>query len=237
MRSLFILLVALNIGYLIWGMAFSEKNLAEAPQTLTQGLQTLTLLSEKPEDGVRREDIDLSSKRKIKITKSDSDTALSRSCYSLGPFFEDEQVKKLEEKLQKGGFSPVQKSITDKEPKSYWVYLSAAKNLQTAKVTADDLRQANVKDYFIIRKGKNANAISLGLYNSYSRAKLRRGKLTKLGFKPKMKTRYKEVTRHWLDFQDDQSKRLKDNIWKSYDKDIVLQKILRPCVGPLPEFS
>jgi len=73
MRSLFILLVVLNIGYLIWGMAFSEKNLAEAPQTLTQGLQTLTLLSEKPEDGVQREDIDLSSKRKIKITKSDSD--------------------------------------------------------------------------------------------------------------------------------------------------------------------
>jgi len=237
MRSLFILLVALNIGYLIWGVVFSEKNPADVPQPLAQGLQALILLSENPEDSMLRKDVELSSKNNSKIIDVESNTMLSKSCYSLGPFFEDKQVKKLEEKLQKGGFDPVRKSITDKEPKSYWVYLSAAKNLQAAKVIADDLKQVNVKDYFIIRKGKNANAISLGLYNGYSRAKLRRGKLIKLGFRPKVKTHYKEVTHYWLDFQDDQSNRLKDNIWKSNDKDIVLQKIARPCVDPLPDSS
>ena len=73
-----------------------------------------------------------------------------------------------------------------------------------AKAVVEQLRIANVDDYFIIRKGRYTNAISLGLYNGYGRAKIRVGAAEEnLVFNPKVQTRYKDVTRHWLDFSRD----------------------------------
>lgn len=239
MRSLFILLVVINASYLIWGVAFSEKNESETPQELKQGLQVLTLLSEESEKIAPPKDAGLTSKVKIPKSESNSEVEVlqSRACFSLGPFLKVDQIKILETKLKKGGFNPNRKSITDKEPKSYWVYLPAAKTMGEAKITANELKAAQVKDYFIIRTGKNARAISLGLYNGYNSAKIRKRNLTKMGFKAIVKTRYKEVTRHWLDFQETQSNPLVDDVWMQDDKDIVLQKVARPCVDPLPETS
>ena len=239
MRSLFILLVVLNISYLVWGVVFSEKKESELPQQMRQGLQVLTLLSEEPERIVPPKDVGVTSKIKMpKLgTKNKAKDMQSMTCFSLGPFFEEDQIKILESKLLKGGFNPTRKSITDNEPKSYWVYIPAASTMEEAKTTSKHLKAANVKDYFIIRTGKNARAISLGLYNGYNRAKLRKSNLTKLGFEAKVKTRYKKVTRHWLDFQETLSNPLMDEIWMQGDKDIVLQKIARPCADPLPETS
>ena len=107
--------------------------------------------------------------------------------------------------------------------------------MEDAKLSAVDLKAANIEDYFIIRTGKNSKAISLGLYNGYNRAKLRRADLRKLGFKVSIKTRYKDVTRHWLDFHETNSKSVKDSDWQRKDQDNVLQKLARPCVDPLPE--
>ena len=50
MRSLFILLLLINLSYLIWGVAFSEKNNISATVQQPLGKQTLTLLSEQPND-------------------------------------------------------------------------------------------------------------------------------------------------------------------------------------------
>ena len=126
------------------------------------------------------------------------------------------------------------KSITGKEPKSYWVYFPPEKSMQAAKAVVNQLRIAEVEDYFIVREGENTHAISLGLYNGYRRAKIRVRKLKKLGFNAKVQTRYHEVTRHWLDFQENSAAPLQDSIWNKIDKDNPLQKIARPCVDPLP---
>ncbi len=220
----------MNICYLIWGVAFSEKNEPVVPQVVPAGIQELVLLKEVAEKK--------SPNKNVKPPKkSKTDKTQPVKCYSIGPFFEDEEIKILEEKLKKGGFYPVRKSITDKEPKSYWVYLPAAKTMEAAKQTASDLKAANVKDYFIIRTGKHAKAISLGLYNGYKRAKLRRENLNKLGFKVTVQTRYEDVTRHWLDFSETPSNKVKQKDWMQKDGGNLLQKIARPCIDPLPESS
>ncbi len=243
MRSLFILLAVMNICYLLWGVAFSKKDEPEVTQVIVPGAQQLTLLAEKPNEIVARRitanNNTASSKAKTKkLKKNDKPKELvSKKCFSIGPYFEDEVIAKLEKKLEKAGHEPARKSITDKEPKSYWVYMPAAKTMEDAKLMAEELKAAQVKDYFIIRTGKRANAISLGLYNGYNRAKLRKSDLNKLGFKVSIQTRYKEVTRHWLDFHETASKKVKRTDWKRDDKDNVLQKLARPCVDPLPETS
>ena len=237
MRSLFILLAVMNVCYLIWGVAFSEKKEPVVSQEIPESPQLLTLLNEKPDDVVPRQDSTafLKDTADDKEQEIDAEEILSTKCFSIGPFFEDKEVSKLEEKLTKGGHNPKRKSITDKEPKSYWVYMAPHKTMEDAKLAAEELKAAKVKDYFIIRTGKNAKAISLGLYNGYRRAKLRKASLKKQGFDVSIQTRYKDVTRHWLDFHETATKTLKNADWKDKDQDNVLQKVARPCVDPLPE--
>ncbi len=235
MRSLFILLLFINVSYLIWGVAFSEKN--NMPETVPQpqDKQTLTLLSEQPKDLVASPNKQSLSKNSKAPKSSEDKQRLSIECYSLGPMLDEKQSKKLEKKLEQGGFKPKHKAITGTEPKSYWVYFPAEKTIEDAKAVANQLQIANVEDHFIVRKGKYVNAISLGLYNSYDRAKIRVRGLKKIGFNAKIKTRYKEVTRHWLDFQETSAKRLKNSAWEKIEKDNPLQKIARPCTEPLPQ--
>jgi len=242
MRSLFILLLVVNLSYMVWGVAFSEKNTTPSSVQQPQGMQTLTLLSERPGDTVASANIQSSREAsKISIPNAKVDKKLSpsmapaKTCYSLGPILDDKNSKKLEQKLKQNGFEPKHKAITDKEPKSYWVYFPAEKTLEDARAVVNQLKIANADDYFIIRKGKYINAISLGLYNGYSRAKIRVGRLKKLGFNPKVQTRYKEVTRHWLDFQETDQRRLKTSIWENVQKDNPLQKLARPCADPAPK--
>lgn len=241
MRSLFILLLVVNLSYLVWGVAFSGKHTAPVIVQQPQGMKTLTLLSEQPGDTVESankqssqevpKEAKLNAKEGKKLSPS---MAPAKTCYSLGPILDEKNSKKLEQKLKQNGFKPKHKAITDKEPKSYWVYFPAEKSLEDAKAVENQLKIANADDYFIIRKGKYTNAISLGLYNGYSRAKIRVGRLKKLGFNPKVQTRYKEVTRHWLDFQETDQRRLKTSIWEKIEKDNPLQKLARPCTGLLP---
>lgn len=246
MRSLFILLLIVNLSYLIWGVAFSGKSNLSDSVSKPQGDQTLTLLSEQADsmlasanesisklDKVTNANAKSSSKPNTKQDKNLSPSiGPAQTCYSLGPILDEKDSKKLEQKLKQVGFKPKHKSITDKEPKSYWVYFPKQKSLEDAKAVVNKLQAAKVSDYQIIRKGKFTNAISLGLYNGYSRAKIRVGNLKKLGFSPKVQTRYKEVTRHWLDIQETDQKRLKTSIWEKVQKDNPLQKLARPCVAP-----
>ena len=236
MRSLFVLLLVMNVSYLIWGVAFSEKEIRDF-YDLKPGLNTLTLLTEKPEEMIPRRDTETTSNENLSTPNSESNIegVQPRACFSLGPFFKKDRLKTLEAKLKQAGFKVKSKPITDTEPKSYWVYLPAAKTMQDAEKAAAKLKAANAKDYFIIRAGKNVKAISLGLYNNYDRANYRKEELAELGIKAKVKTRYQKVTRHWLDYQQTQSKPLNDKVWKQSNNDIVLQKVARPCVDPLPE--
>lgn len=243
MRSLFMLLLIVNLSYLVWGVAFSEKSTPSVTVEQSLGNQTLTLLSEQADNMVASVNkltskIEKTPKADKKIDKNLSPSmGPANTCYSLGPILDEKDSKKLEQSLKQTGFKPKHKAITDKEPKSYWVYFPVEKTLGDAKAVVEQLRIANVDDYFIIRKGRYTNAISLGLYNGYGRAKIRVGRLKKLGFNPKVQTRYKDVTRHWLDFQETDTKRLNTRVWENVQKDNPLQKLARPCAEPLPKKS
>lgn len=244
MRSLFMLLLVVNLSYLIWGVAFSEKSTMPEVAPQLQGMQSLMLLSEQLKYDANEDSQQAPSKKEnfAKLnTKQEKNMSPSigpaKTCYSLGPILDEKDKKSLEQKLKENGFNTKHKAITDKEPKSYWVYFPAEKTLDDARAVVSQLKVARVKDYQIIRKGKFTNAISLGLYNGYSRAKIRVSRLKKLGFNPKVQTRYKQVTRHWLDFQETDAKRLKTSVWEEIQKDNPLQKLARPCVELTPKKS
>jgi hypothetical protein len=234
MRSLFILLLVINICYFVWGVAFSEKKQTSATIVQPTGVQTLTLLNEQQKEISTTKNTNDLKNSSVTIKETSKPPALSRSCFSLGPILDDKVLRKLEQELEQGGYEIKHKAITDREPKSYWVYFPPEKSLDDAKAVVNQLKIAGVKDYFIVRKGEFIHAISLGLYNGYPRAKLRVSKLKKLGFSPMIETRYHQVTRYWVDYQETSDKPLKDIVWNTLDADNPLQKIVRPCIDPLP---
>ena len=243
MRSLFILLLIINLCYLIWGVAFSDKSDISATALEIQSEHSLKLLSELEDKNHAKQEsqqvakLEINKQNKSKPEKSNLGKKLSPSigpantCYSLGPILDEKDSKKLQQALKDNGFEPKHKAITDKEPKSYWVYFPPHKNLEAARAVVSQLQDSNIDDYHIVRKGKFNNAISLGLYNGFSRAKIRVKDLKKRGFNPKVQTRYQEITRHWLDFKEDDSKRLKTSVWDKVQEDNPLQKLARPCTA------
>lgn len=243
MRSLFLLLLVINFSYLVWGVAFSEKNKVVEVKPHTNVNQKLVMLNELNLDTTSSNQQQVAKANKNESENFPLDKNLSpsiapaKTCYSLGPILDEKESKKLQQEMKKIGFKPKHKAITDKEPKSYWVYFPVEKSLTDARAVVNQLRDANVDDYFIIRKGKFTNAISMGLYNSYGRAKIRMRKLRNLGFNPKVQTRYREVTRHWLDFQETDAKRLNTSVWENIQKDNPLQKLARPCNSPQSQSS
>ena len=161
MRSLFILLLIVNLSYLIWGVAFSGKNNTSADIRQPQGDQTLTLLSEQADSMLASANESIAKLDKASENKSNSKPSFkqeknlspsigpAQTCYSLGPILDEKDSKKLEQKLKQVGFKPKHKSITDKEPKSYWVYFPKEKSLEDAKAVINQLQDAKVSDYQI----------------------------------------------------------------------------------------
>ena len=237
MRSLFMLLLVLNVSYLLWGVAFSEKNSSKHDVELPVSIPTITMLDESQEGEIDNQTNNTLVKRKSSVKKTTAKSLSAELCFSIGPFVEEKKLNNLQERLKKRGIKSKSKSITDKEPKSYWVHRSPAKTMAEAIETTKKLQAAKFNDYFIIRKGKNARAISLGLYKSFGRAKQIKDQLKKIGVDSKIETRYSEITRHWLDYQEKKTTPLSDKVWKQADKDIALQKVARPCADPLPKNS
>ena len=81
------------------------------------------------------------SKSNAKVDKILSQSmAPAKTCYSLGPILDEKNSKKLEQKLKQSGFNPKHKAITDKEPKSYWVYFPAEKSIEDARAVVNQLQ-------------------------------------------------------------------------------------------------
>lgn len=232
MRSLFMLLLVVNISYLIWGVAFSEKQESQRDNELPSGVPSISMLSENPESKLALHAL---AKKDLPTNKSTTDNLTQDQCFSIGPFVDEKKLNGLQERLMKRGIAYNAKSITDKEPKSYWVHMPPARTMADALKITEKLQAAKFNDYFVIRKGKNARAVSLGLYKSFGRAKQIKDQLKELGVESKVETRYREITRHWLDYQENKSAPLSEKVWKQADKEIVLQKVARPCEGTLPK--
>jgi len=231
------LLLVVNISYLIWGVAFSEKKYTQNENKLPLGLPSIAMLSETQASKIDARTVDTLAKKDLPAKKPTKSALTSDLCFSIGPFVEEKKLNNLQVRLKKRGIQSKSKSITDKEPKSYWVHKPPAKTMADAIETTKKLQAGKFSDYFIIRKGKNARAVSLGLYKSFGRAKQIKDQLKEIGVDSKVETRYRDITRHWLDYQENNTTPLSDKVWRQADKDIVLQKVARPCVDPLPKNS
>ncbi|MCK9537542.1 SPOR domain-containing protein [Dokdonella sp.] len=189
-RTLFVLLLALNLGGAAW-LLFGQAPRVAPPPPSDPGVPRLVLLAER--DGAVN-DAELAS-----APESPAELASDR-CQTLGPFPTQADMHAAMVVL-----TPLTKRMRTREARitharGYWVYLPAMANREEALATARSLSQKGVRDYYIVTAGAQENTISLGLFRDPANAERRSADIGKLGFTPKTDVRTEDVPVYWLDY-------------------------------------
>jgi hypothetical protein len=124
------------------------------------------------------------------------------SCRSVGPFTSQVESRRAAALLAETGRVPLQRVTEGEVWLGHWVYLAAFGSAQEADEVAQALERALVEDFYIIRDGELANAISLGVYSQREGAEARLAEMRERGFPAEMTDRYRSAPVYWLDFAE-----------------------------------
>jgi hypothetical protein len=189
-RTLFVLLLALNIGGVCW-LLFAHPRSTPPFAATDPGVPKLVLLSER--DGTDIENAELAS-----APESKADLA-NDQCRSIGPF-----QTQADTRAAMNALTPQSKRIRIREThatqtRGYWVYLPAQATREQALAMARTLSQKGVHDYYVVTAGDQQNTISLGLFRDQGNAERRRAEIAGLGLLPQMNTRTEDMPAYWVD--------------------------------------
>lgn len=167
-RSLVVLLSTLNLGAAAWWALHSPPQPRVEPAPI--GVARLELLSEARRDatsgGIRREAL----------------SGKPSQCYSYGPFQDEQAIVAAQARLQ-GVALRLQSHREPLAPARQWrVMLPPLASASEAESTARRIAVADIRDYVVVTRGPDANAIALGMYSSEDAARTRVQELETAGF-------------------------------------------------------
>lgn len=200
MKWLFGLILLLNVLVAVWfGLLSGEDDSELVKRSQPANSGSIVLLAE------REEAKPSAPEAFAHIASTDS------QCYSLGPFKSTEEATGAVMQLKAQGWLSVARKSEDRVPKGYWVYIPPAKDKNAAKKTLRDMHAANV-DSFLITKGPNTNAISVGIYSDLKYAEERRAELASKGFDIKLEERFTNKTLFWVDLTAEGALRMTEEV-------------------------
>ncbi|HZX72495.1 MAG TPA: SPOR domain-containing protein [Rhodanobacter sp.] len=190
LRLLFILLMALNIAVGAWlwlGQPYTHIGNSTDPD-----VPELRLLSEMPASGVNPPEPETQG-------VSAAGDAHSYSCTTLGPFDTPQDLRNARQALTSRAARTRSRQEQTSQTTGWWVYLPAAANRAQALEQARQLGAHDIKDYFVVGSGDQANTISLGLFRDPANARKRLNEIAAAGFAARMGERSESVPEYWLD--------------------------------------
>ncbi len=215
MRPLILFLILLNLAFFYWASEYGSREVVlENPQNVP-GYQPIKLLSELEKEA--QVVTDPPSSKNSTLKSQVSNTVTSQKCFSLGPLETDTQSDEIYDALFSAGIQAKQRTVNQREPKSYWVYLPSYESREEAQKVVDFLKKSNVEEYYIWFEESHKNAVSLGLFKKLSTAREKMEEIKKLNLKPEMEVRFDEFTEYWVDFSHD----------NQGDQPKVIEKMLR----------
>lgn len=204
LRLLFILLVALNIAvgaWLLLGQPYTHVGSPTDPD-----VPELRLLSEIPASGT-------SSGESVAVDGVAGGSAQSYSCITLGPFDTPQDLRNARQALASRATRTRSRQEQTTQTTGWWVYLPAAANRAQALEQARQLGAHDLKDYFVVGSGDQANTISLGLFRDPANARKRLNQVLAAGFPARLGERSDSVPEYWLDLVVADGNRLN---WRKY---------------------
>jgi len=146
----------------------------------------------------------------LKEQRGQEEQAITRWCYSLGPFADQQQAERVSRILKSSGIKAKRRVSKDARRKAYWVLLPPAESRKAAQISVARLKQLKVDDYFMVVTGEKTNAISLGVYSKFESAHRRIKEMQELGFKPKFEKVELPKREFWWDWPRDEGKSLNE---------------------------
>jgi hypothetical protein len=147
------------------------------------------------DSAVPQGNVDITRVEALTATEPPGAVVPSLTCHVLGPFPDVSEMRRVENRLTELGYKPRERTgDNSRVDAGYWTYLPAMEREDALRVTRM-LKEKNDRDYLILK----SNAISLGAYDSRSKADARVKMLRKYGLEPVLEPLYKSRTVHWLD--------------------------------------
>lgn len=122
------------------------------------------------------------------------------ACLRLVGLDSKNEATRAGQALARGGAAVKRQGEEAGETKRYWVMLPPVASPTAAVPILQRLERAGVKDFYLIRSGENANAISLGVYSAKDSAQRRVQQIRAVKLKPRIEEIALPVKRWWLEF-------------------------------------
>lgn len=145
----------------------------------------------------------------IQIARSEDGRML---CEMVGPFDENQQAKDFSTRLAAIEIKSDVKEMELPAGSGYWVYLSPTKTRQEARKLLSEL-QINKIDSYIVPKGENENAISLGMFSKKSSSDARVAEVQGLGMKPVVEEIERTYRELWVMLKPGEESKMSDITW------------------------
>ena len=125
-------------------------------------------------------------------------------CNTLGPFKNKKAANTIRGELGSLGIKAERRMSKDNKRKGYWVLIPPEKTRKQAREHIKELKQKNVKDYFLVVTGEQTNAVSLGVFSKSDLAQRRYEQIKELGFQIKIRQVDLPLREYWLDWPKEQ---------------------------------
>jgi len=226
MRAIVLFLIFLNLAFFYWASEFASKDVVlETPKEVL-GYKPIKLLSELEEETVQLTNDLPATSQQATLESQAKEKVKAQKCFSLGPFETDTQSDKTYDTLFAVGIQAKQRTVNQRQPKSYWVYLPPYESQAEALKVVDFLKSNKINEFYIWLEAPQKNAISLGLFKKLSIAREKMAEIRKLDLEPKMEVRFDEFTEYWVDFnhndEDHQAKVIEEMLRKN-DRMLILE--------------
>jgi len=197
MKVFAVILLVVNLAVLFL-ISKQPEEVRMSPRTTTN-MPSLTLLSELSPEQLAKLDGNATAeneKKQSAVRKAFVEVA----CYAIGPFEGQNDAIGSAGVLTSAGLVTEIRFDTQREVTGYWVYLPPFASREEAKKVTKVLRERAVKDFQIVPKGLNKNAISLGFFSTRAAAEQRRVRMQAIGLIPLINDRFREIEGYWLYF-------------------------------------
>lgn len=187
MRWVFIGIVVLNLVYLgvhLFSDASAPKVAAQVPQP-TEFPQSLSLLDERPPAGT------------LPAAAAAVGGAVLQGCPALGPFPGEAPARDVAAVLSAGGFAAAPRSVNVPSATVYWVYLPPAAGREAALRRLRELHSRGIES-FVVASGEDANAISLGTFQSRDSALGVQSRMMAAGYPAEIRPQVKDLRQFWV---------------------------------------
>lgn len=119
-------------------------------------------------------------------------------CYRVNGLADAATARRITGQLTSLGARMLAEGSESATETKYWVFLPPFRTRSAAQSAIAQLKRRGFTDYYLVKGGQNANAVSLGVFSDRAGAERRLSRIRRYGFTPKLDETPFPVQRRWV---------------------------------------